>query len=420
MARADQNIAGVLSRGEFAKQVEEARTDKQISSTSSTPGTTSLVTKGTVPEILGLAVENGAATETQTGTILTFRANPVGVIELLAKKGYLESYDAIQSDPATKYLNRLALAVSFDTARGVASSSAGMPATFTGNKQQLSAVTAHYDIVNKRDPRDPYYTRQWQRLTTTRLARLPQDLDPIFQQFQQSSRLQQWEQDFQTQIGDAEDSKVESIVNAAFQELMTMQLPPSVDEAIKTLHVDYNAFLSSRADLLKMVAKGPLLSVEYSNNFSAPGTNLPNVSVFTVVGETGLFAGQADWTTNFNLEVYNNQTSAITRQLKAVNFSTELDIPLTDPRKVGNWVLSGSNKYRKLTADSLDSSGAVLIPKGVMNVGQIKLSIPLKNAGMKIPISVTFANRTEFIKEKDVRGNVGITFDMDALLAGLK
>lgn len=418
-ARADQETAAVLSRGEFAKQIEEARTDKQVSSTSSTAGSTSLVNKGTVPAILGFAVENGAATETQTGTILTFRANPVGVIQLLAKKGYLKSYDAIQNDTATKYLSHLSVAVSFDTARGVASSSATMPAAFTGSEQQLSSVTAHYDIINKRDPRDRYFTGQWQRLTMTSLSKIPKDMDPILGQFLQNGPLRLWAQNFQNEIGDAQDADIESIVTTEFQKLGTISLPAALDNSIKTLNTDYGAFLNSRAELLNMIARGPLLSVEYTNNFAAPGTMLPDVSTFTVAGETGLFAGQADWTANFNAEVYNSQTAAITRRLKSVSFSSELDVPLTDPRKVGNFVLSGAYKYRNLTADSLDSSGAVLIPKGVMSVGQIKLSIPVKNAGIKIPISVTFANRSEFIKEKDIRGNVGITLDMDSLFAGL-
>jgi hypothetical protein len=55
--------------------------------------------------------------------------------------------------------------------------------------------------------------------------------------------------------------------------------------------------------------------------------------------------------------------------------------------------------------------------KGVINFGQAKLDFPIGSSGMHIPISMTFSNRTELIKESNVRGNIGITFDLDKLFA---
>jgi hypothetical protein len=47
----------------------------------------------------------------------------------------------------------------------------------------------------------------------------------------------------------------------------------------------------------------------------------------------------------------------------------------------------------------------------------VKLTIPMPGvlAGLKIPLSVTFANRTELIDEKEIRGNVGFTLDLSKL-----
>lgn len=58
--------------------------------------------------------------------------------------------------------------------------------------------------------------------------------------------------------------------------------------------------------------------------------------------------------------------------------------------------------------------------KGDIALGQLKLTVPMKGSGVKIPISLTIANRTELIKESDVRGNIGITFDLDSIFAKLK
>jgi hypothetical protein len=67
---------------------------------------------------------------------------------------------------------------------------------------------------------------------------------------------------------------------------------------------------------------------------------------------------------------------------------------------------------------STAASAAPLAPKGHLGIGQVKLTIPVKD-GIKIPLSITVANRTELIPEKKIiRANFGMTFDFDALMAG--
>ena len=39
---------------------------------------------------------------------------------------------------------------------------------------------------------------------------------------------------------------------------------------------------------------------------------------------------------------------------------------------------------------------------------------------MSILIALTIANRTELVKEKEVRGNIGVTFDIDTVIGLLK
>jgi hypothetical protein len=43
----------------------------------------------------------------------------------------------------------------------------------------------------------------------------------------------------------------------------------------------------------------------------------------------------------------------------------------------------------------------------------------VKGSGVKIPLSITASNRTELIKEKDVRASFGFSFDLDPLIGGL-
>lgn len=51
--------------------------------------------------------------------------------------------------------------------------------------------------------------------------------------------------------------------------------------------------------------------------------------------------------------------------------------------------------------------------------GQAKLTVPLPG-GIDLPLSVTVANRTELIDEKEVRGQFGFTFDLSRLVQAFK
>jgi hypothetical protein len=52
-------------------------------------------------------------------------------------------------------------------------------------------------------------------------------------------------------------------------------------------------------------------------------------------------------------------------------------------------------------------------------VGQLKVSIPIA-AGVDFPLSVSFASRTDLVKESSVKGRFGFTFDFAKLAAALK
>ena len=52
---------------------------------------------------------------------------------------------------------------------------------------------------------------------------------------------------------------------------------------------------------------------------------------------------------------------------------------------------------------------------GHIGVFQSKLEFPTANNAMRIPLSFTYSNRTELINESDVRGQIGISFNLDSL-----
>jgi hypothetical protein len=67
------------------------------------------------------------------------------------------------------------------------------------------------------------------------------------------------------------------------------------------------------------------------------------------------------------------------------------------------------------TSIPLPGSATVLLAeKGHIGIVQAKATFSVKGSPVKIPIALTWANRTELIKANEVRGNVGILLDMDS------
>jgi hypothetical protein len=60
--------------------------------------------------------------------------------------------------------------------------------------------------------------------------------------------------------------------------------------------------------------------------------------------------------------------------------------------------------------------GVLPVPKGNMFVLEAKVTLTMKSSGVKIPVGITWSNRTDLIKTKDVRGHIGIVYDFDSLL----
>ena len=109
--------------------VEERRIDKQIGASAGTSSTT-LVSKGSVPAVFGLAVESGALYQSVSGSIVTFRLNPVGLVRALVNQRYVVS-DA-SGDQLLYGLSRLSGSASFNFQRG------SSPGTFTVNQQMIN------------------------------------------------------------------------------------------------------------------------------------------------------------------------------------------------------------------------------------------------------------------------------------------
>jgi hypothetical protein len=399
---------GGLSK--LLQDFEETRSDEQLGATSTAAGTTTLVSKGTVPKVLGFAVENGAIVRSQSGTTMTFRGNAGGIVDALAGKGFIQISSA-DADRSRQILSRLSFSTSFDTSRGLTE---GAQPTFTGDRQQLSQWSARVQIWDARDPLRREYQDDWFRLTSGAQSTLAQAAGKLQLGLESDPAFKAWLAETQRLIEALGPDA------AAIEAALTAQADKFPSQANQQVLAEYDraasAFVSGRQRILDAVAEGLQIAFEFTNDRPV---NAPRTSNLRAVGAVG---GMVDLTGNASVTLFDEIPVGLTRRVRDVQLSAELSVRLGSAATTGPFVLAFSGKYQRQFENSLAANG-VIVPdsKGTTAIGQLKLTIPVsKGTGVKMPLSVTFANRTELIKEKEIRGNVGITYDLDSLFARFK
>jgi len=409
----------------FLLEAEEARVDKQVGSTPASSGSTSLVVKGGAPAILGFATENGALTQSISGTTVTFRGNPLGIFHALNNGGLVSSFIEDEKDGMTRLLRKTSFAFSFDTERGP------QPGVFTASKQQLSSVSGRFEFINNRRP--SMYAKEWndflskqaQQFTNTinnSLSALVATENTTSPLAWRDPVLQAWYAETQSLLAAATNDQVESVLRSQIDKLPVAELSPQTITQLNGIENSIGVYLQGRDSVLDKIAKGTLVTLDYTNKREA---NAPDTSNITFIAEKGP-GGRTDFTFNGSLTFFNKKPTALAGakpvgRIRDFNFAGQFDIPFGSVREAGQFVLWGSGKYQRLMEDSFTQAGT-MVPntKGDIALAQIGLRIPIKGLGIKFPISVSFANRTELIKEKEVRANFGFTFDLDTIFAKFK
>jgi hypothetical protein len=213
---------------------------------------------------------------------------------------------------------------------------------------------------------------------------------------------------------------------------------PELAAKVKVVGQELSDYFINRNDKIKQITKSWTVAFMYTDTQQA-NTNgnvmttlsvssptgvvspLPNLSNFKFVFNKGFKEGP-ELTGNVSVTAFTNlPKGSHSGNLRDVQATGQLDVPLPEILKVTNMVLSFSGQFVSLREEPL---GAMVIintkpvsTKGNIGLGQAKLTIPVKGSGVQIPISLTWSNRTELILENDVRGNIGITFDLDKLFA---
>ena len=143
-------------------------------------------------------------------------------------------------------------------------------------------------------------------------------------------------------------------------------------------------------------------------------------------------AAPAIMTLNAAASWYDELPTEASDRLRDVQVAGQVDRRLDNVASLGQAVLSLAGYYQWMKNDALlfiargtsaagsgielpHEASTLLGTKGHIGILQAKLSLTLTEA-VKVPFSMTWATRKELIREKDVRGQIGLTLDIDQLM----
>ncbi len=416
----------------LSKALEESRIDKQVGAGS---GTTSLVSKGSVPAVLGLAVENGALTQTTIGNGITFRGNLAGISKLLLGRemfpycppGKETGGTKCAEDAFTRGLEHLSFVVLFDASRD--SQNGAAAPVFTGSHRQISSFGIHFDIYNHRDVTSDDYKQKWRaRMQSSGAAALRNAgaslglrLNDAYGTVLKSDDYSKWLGQSVGKLLAAQPAQAEPVFFGQLDELAALarRVDPEIDEKLAAILDAYDRYFAETDQLLQDVANKPIFAFEYTADRPV---NQPALSNFRLIFEHQPFHGKAAFTANAAFTVCNSTPAgapARWKRLRDLQAGVEFDKPFGNVARYGPVVFSLAGSFQHLREPAVlpdaASSALLIAPKGNIGAAQAKLTIPIKGSGVKIPIALTYSSRTELADKADVRGNIGLTFDTDTL-----
>jgi hypothetical protein len=425
-------------------------------------GSTNLVSKPTTTDFISLAAESGAFTDTVNGTTMTLQANALGLTKYFANRPVFERWasryaDTIQPLTFTVTLNVAQTAPS--TATAAVSANPATPISITSillptNNASFSSFGVNYAVYRPYNPQDKNFLANWKKALATNQSALDsatKAIEAVISKLftdqistsiatQTSADLSQWHKDG----ADAEKANdfnkfvlAYSKYEDAFYNAVLLSSPDAPKEVLQAQQA-IDAFTQVVYTVLDQARGKPLATLSYL--YSAPPDKPATHNVTAVISY--LFKGNdpqkrtpltgAQLTSNFTTSIYASvPTGAAYGRLRDFQLSGEFDKPFggtpAEPR--GTWSLAGYGQYQydptvlNITAGNLVPGTNIALPgnaqvllgtAGWLGVAQGKLVINLKQ-GLNIPIALKWSNKTDLLKGSDVRGQIGLSYDLSAL-----
>jgi hypothetical protein len=429
------------SRGQSldVRSLEDARTDKQVGSPGNSPGSGSVVSKGAVPAILGFAVENGALTQEVNDTTVTLRGNLVGWLDLIQNQGFIAAYQ--DDSRIVRQLRRVSYSATLNTGNSELTTAQGSTAggvtpaalreQIRQTRQQLAGYSLRLAILDERDPRTPANRSAIATTLETTMADVLKSDDFLDDFLNSNAYTRKWVPETAALLNNPalNERGLERVLYSQLEALrldMLGQIDHFDDRITRTL-LALEGFNDARLKVFQAMQKRPLVALEYS---TARTKDLPDTSAVRLIAE-GQWGPRIDATANVAWTFQHEGSVMVpaqttTKGTRDFQVAAQLDVPLMNAAKtlsstggIGTPVFGVAYLSEKLyeRAAVAFAGNTFTAEPGWIHLVQARLTLPVKGSGVKVPLSISWANRSELLKEKTIRGQIGLTLDMDVLSA---
>jgi hypothetical protein len=446
-------------------QATTAQTNKQVGAPPSSAGSTSAVQKVGIPELLGIAVNNGAVTNNVTGTTMTLSSSPYGFITAFGRDDDTQfNYD--------KYW--LAARIGVSATFNVASSTDALASATRKQVSQWQIKGTFRDTSVRSTDVNKIFRAILQEAADAIVKDASNEiLDALYRPLAQPANTiytQSWETSLQTLVSQAPAAadtdgtqKAAGIANqllhlldndSPYQKVLTQTLAEqtsNLSELIQKYEADNAAYRSKETEFEKAVAaiaKGWNGDILFGQRFPTTATSTMSSSSSSaashmpdyLLGEVDItcdpktdttvnaqrvhcFLGKhTSITGNFSTTFYTSPNATLNEKIfrgaqAALQAQWNLGpgfAKIKSANDKSQMTLSVSGSYQRLQEDK-DQSGK----RPDIVLGTIKLEIPI-SGGTSVPLSFAVANASEQVKGTYVKGNFGISFDLDKLASLLK
>ncbi len=424
---------------------QTTRTDTQLGTTAASGGSTSAIEKPGWSDLLGFAIEHGAIQQQTSTTTLTLSTTPYAL--------FVPSQDdTAAANRQYGYLKRLGLSASFN----ISDKNTGL---LNVRRKNLSQYSAKLRLTPERGPNTREFDDEWNTLIKPAIQNYLNTLSGGIQSlFGPNMDLQEYRNtisiavatdvqnvltatranlgalsaDQQIEAKKTAKAKIASIILCALKTRVFDEVKADGSGRIKVdkLTADHivatvlPSLIAARKrvgearelydQMMKDFERKPEASLSFTNNRPTTGTEF---GTFNFLYQRYLGDTPVKFTFNTGPSFYHRPDPAMNQKtfrdfVTTLSFEGHRDSPFkTTELDLSPMTYSLTARYQRLQENK-----GIPKKKADLAIVQFKLEVPVAK-GFSVPLSLTYANATEQNREKNVRGNFGITFDVDKFLA---
>jgi hypothetical protein len=238
-----------------------------------------------------------------------------------------------------------------------------------------------------------------------------------------------WQKKYAEQLQSADAADFNRILLEALAKLVEIakKADPNFQADAESTMSTMTTYFGNTDALLGDYVNKQTYSLEYDNDRPA---NQPTLSTAKFI--VSVRPKSFQFTCNASIQWYNQLLQSNVNRIRDAQASLQFDKKFGGSTSVVSPTLSAGYYFQYmvdkalLTLPSTQFAPGTTIPlpgnasellntTGSIHLGQVKVTLSIRNTGINFPIALTFSNRTDLLKATDVRGNFGITYDLDSL-----